>query len=95
MTTTFSVIVQPIVTEKAIGEESKFTFKIDSRASKIDVKNAVKEFYGVDVLKVNIVNLPEKTRVVARGRIARKRAPFKKAIITLSKGEKLDFNAFK
>ncbi|MDH3324830.1 MAG: 50S ribosomal protein L23 [Candidatus Peregrinibacteria bacterium] len=95
MTTTYDVLVQPIVTEKSVATENKFTFKVDNRASKTDVTKAVKDFYGVDVLKVNIVTLPEKTKVIGRGKVARRRAPLKKAIVTLKKGQKIDFNAFK
>jgi len=95
MTNNFSVIVHPIVTEKTVATDGKVTFKVDSNASKDDVKKAVKEFYGVEVAGVNAMNMPEKKRMVARGRLVRKRAPFKKVVVTLKEGEKIDFNAFK
>jgi large subunit ribosomal protein L23 len=89
------VLIRPIETEKTVSMVDKFTFEVHPKASKSDVKEAVKEFYGVEVLEVNVINLPEKTKVVGRGHIARKRAPFRKAIVTLKKGVKLDFNALK
>ena len=51
-----------------------------------NVKLAIKEFYGVDVEKVNIVKLPAKTRVIGRGTVAQKRAAQKKAVVTLVDG---------
>ncbi len=89
------VLIRPIETEKTVSMVDKFAFEIHLKASKPDVKAAVKEFYGVEVVDVNVINLPEKTKVVGRGHVSRKRAPFRKAIITLAPGTKLDFNALK
>ncbi len=90
-----NVLRRPIVTEKTVSQKDKFSFAVHADASKADIVKAVQEFYGVSAEKVNIVNLPQKTRIIRRGQVARKRAPFKKAIVTLKKGETLDFNAFK
>lgn len=95
MTALINVLRKPVVTEKTVAQKGKYTFQVAIDATKENVKSAVKEFYGVTVEKVNIVHLPEKTRLLRRGNEARKRAPFKKAIITLKKGETIDFNAFK
>jgi len=89
------VLIRPIETEKTVSMVDKFAFEIHQKASKSDVKAAVKEFYGVEVLNTNVINLPEKTKIIGRGHVARKRAPFRKAIITLAPGSKLDFNALK
>ncbi len=95
MIATQDVLVQPIVTEKTVAMKDKFCFAIHNDATKEDVKKAILDFYGAKVLKVNITNLPEKFRLVQRGKPARKRAPLKKATVSLAKGGTLDFNAFK
>ncbi len=89
------VLISPITTEKTTSLKNKAVFKIDPKATKEDVKKAVKEFYGIDVIAVNIVNLPAKLRLVGKGRPVRKRAPSKKAIVSLAEGTTIDFNAFK
>ncbi|MCF7917672.1 50S ribosomal protein L23 [Candidatus Gracilibacteria bacterium] len=90
-----SVLVRPVVTEKTVAMKDKFTFIIHSSATKNDVRNALKEFYGISPITVHISVLPEKSRVMGRGRSLKKRAETKKAIITLLPGTSLDFNAFK
>jgi large subunit ribosomal protein L23 len=95
MIATQDVLIQPIVTEKTVAMKDKFCFAVHNDATKEDVKKALFDFYGVKVLKVNITNLPEKFKQVQRGKQARKRAPLKKATITVEKGGTLDFNAFK
>ena len=91
------VLTQPIQTEKSVSGESagKYSFLVHPEASKTDVKKALKEFYGAEVVKVNISKLPEKTRLMGRGKLIRKRGELKKAVVTLSGGKKLDFNAYK
>ena len=89
------VLVQPIETEKTHTQKGKYTFLVHPKATKEDVKKAVKEFYGVEVVKVNMVNLPEKTRIIGRGRLMTKRRPSRKAVVTLKEGATLDFNAIK
>ena len=95
MVRTDQVLVQPIVTEKTMAETNKFAFLVSDNATKADVKKAVLDFYGQEVLKVNIVNLPGKERYIRRGVTASKRRPYKKALVTLKPGEKIEFNAFK
>lgn len=92
-----NVLVKPVQTEKSVGMEAggKYTFIIHGDASKSDVVKAVKEFYGLDVTSVNIVNLPKKIRIIGRGKEMTKRRPTKKAIVTLAAGKTLDFNAIK
>ena len=95
MTDAHQVLISPVVTEKTTGFDGKFVFKVAPNSSAAEIKRAAKTFYGVDVKKVNIVNLPKKTRLVGRGRELTRRRAFKKAILTLEPGSKLDFNAFK
>jgi large subunit ribosomal protein L23 len=91
------VLVKPVQTEKSVAMETggKYTFVVHGNASKPDVISALKEFYGAEVVSVNIVNLPKKTRVIGRGKEMTRRRPTKKAIVTLAEGKTLDFNAIK
>ncbi|NJP04004.1 50S ribosomal protein L4 [Candidatus Gracilibacteria bacterium] len=96
MIRTDQVLIEPINTEKTVTTlHGKYVFLVHQDASKTDVKAALKEFYGVDAEKVNMVNSPEKTRIVGQGVVARKRKPQRKAIVTLADGKTIDFNAFK
>lgn len=95
MTTIVNTLIAPVVTEKTVAQKGKFTFQVDADANKETIAQAVNSFYGVDVTKVNIVNLPEKTRMVGRGRTIKKRPEFKKAIVTLKAGQTINFNDFK
>lgn len=84
-----SVIIRPIVTEKAtqVSKEGTYCFYVHKDATKIDVKNAVRILYGVPATKVNILYRPKKTRLIGRGQFSEKRHAMKKAIVTL-KGRK-------
>lgn len=88
---TLYTIIKPVVTEKATALQAKLKYAlwVNRNATKIDVKRAVKEIYGVDVAKVRMMNTPAKTRV-ARRMIVDKRPAMKKAIITLKGGKKID-----
>ncbi len=90
-----SILISPIVTEKTVATPGKYTFSIHSRATKKDVAQAVNNFYGVKVVKVNISTLPPKKRLVNRGKATQKRPKVKKATVMLEEGKKLDFNTFK
>lgn len=82
-----SLLVKPLVTEKAttLSANSKYVFLVDKSANKISIAKAIESVYGVKTESVNIVNMKGKT--VTRGKIKGKRKDFKKAIITLVKGE--------
>jgi large subunit ribosomal protein L23 len=91
-----SVIIKPIITEKmtAAGEKlNRYGFVVDVNANKVDIKKTVEKMYGVTVEAVNTQNYVGKvktrntTRGVAIGRVNRN----KKAIVTLKKGETIDF----
>ena len=58
------IIIAPVVTEKSSGEiqEGKYTFKVNKKATKIDIKNAVEKLFEVKVLNVNTVMLKEKKK---------------------------------
>lgn len=84
-------IIRPVVTEKAIKLNEQFTyaFYVNNKATKVDVKEAVKELYGHEVSSVRMTFTPKKTRG-GRGRVATKRQRMKKAIVTLKGKKKID-----
>jgi large subunit ribosomal protein L23 len=94
------VIIGPVVTEKSerlkAGEDvHTYTLRIAPTATKIDVKNALKAFYDVEVTAVRIVRTQPKTRLLPMGGTMEKRHAFKKALVTLGKKSKpLDLAAF-
>jgi len=81
------IILSPVLSEKSmdIASQGKYVFMVDDRASKIEIKRAIKELYGVTVTDVNIVKLPRKPKQ-GRGRryFTRKRI---KAVVTLAPGQ--------
>jgi large subunit ribosomal protein L23 len=90
------VLIKPVVTEKTTIEETngRYTFIVNSKATKIDIKNAVRQLYGVDVKQVTVRPTPQKIRLVGRGREIVKRQRVKKASVTLAKGERMDLYKF-
>ncbi|MBK7214125.1 MAG: 50S ribosomal protein L23 [Bacteroidales bacterium] len=90
------IIIKPIITEKmtAQGETlNRYGFVVDKRANKLQIKKAVKELYGVVPEEVNTMNYSgkNKSRYTKSGVISGKTNAFKKAIVTLAKGETIDF----
>ncbi len=81
------LLVRPLVTEKAtaLATENKYVFVVAKTANKISVAKAIQAVYGIKPIDVNIVNM--KGKRVARGRIRGQRKDWKKAIVTLAKGE--------
>ncbi len=87
----YDILIKPLLTEKmtALKEsENRVSFVVDKRANKIEVKKAVEEAFKVKVAAVNVMNLLGKKKRL--GKFAGKRPDWKKAIITLKKGEKLE-----
>jgi len=85
----YDVIKRPCLTEKsnALQEtQSKVIFKVDRRANKIEIKNAVESLFGVKVAKVATTNMTGKQKRVG-ARSAGKTSDWKKAYITLSEGK--------
>ena len=83
------VIRKPIITEKATNslELNQYTFEVDHRAAKPDIKSAVESLFDVKVISVNTMNPPRRTRRV--GKFSGKRSQVKKAIVRLAEGEKI------
>lgn len=88
---TFDVLIHPWITEKSHDEisDNKYAFKVESRTNKSQIKDAVEVTYDVSVERVNVVNIHAKKRRF--GRKVGKKVGFKKAIVTLKKGDKIDF----
>jgi len=84
------VLIKPLITEKntMLGAEGKYTFKIDRRANKTQVKEAVEAIFKVNVTAVNTISVPPKTRRV--GRTIGKTQAWKKAVVTLRPGQRLE-----
>ncbi len=89
-TTKGTYIIKPRTTEKAIvaTDKNKYVFNVEKGANKDNLAQEIKLKYKVTPLKINIVNTPAHT-VMRRGRPGTV-AGFKKAIITLKKGDKID-----
>jgi len=90
------ILLKPIVTEKMtkLGEElNRYGFIVDTRANKLQIKKAIEEMYGVSVSSVNTMRYlgKSKTRYTKSGVVAGRAKSFKKAIVTLGEGEKIDF----
>ncbi len=83
-------IKSPVITEKATGlsEQNKVIFKVHENATKSSIKKNIEKIFKVKVIKVNTINKKSKRKIV-RGRIGIK-SGFKKAVITLKKGQTID-----
>lgn len=85
------VIVRPVVTEETTilaDERGAYAFIVDRNANKIEIRNAVEKLFGVKVLEVRTMNYRGKWRRV--GRSIGRRPGYKKAIVTLAEGERID-----
>jgi large subunit ribosomal protein L23 len=92
------VLIKPILTEKANGQQdklSRYAFKVARKANKLEIKKAVESFYGVTVVDVNTSVSPgkNKTRYTKAGFISGQKPGYKKAFITVAKGETIDLYA--
>lgn len=87
----YEVLRRPLVTEKStrLAESSKYVFEVDKRASKDQVRLAVEKAFKVSVLAVNMVKVPGETKRMGRRPVAR--PTWKKAIVTLKEGDKIQF----
>ncbi|OGN93886.1 MAG: 50S ribosomal protein L23 [Chloroflexi bacterium RBG_13_48_10] len=94
MTTIYDVLRRPIVTEKSNFQNSnlqQYTFEVTSDATKGSIKDAIETLFDVNVVRVNIINVsPKRTRRWKSRRIMVRRSGYKKAIITLAKGDTID-----
>lgn len=91
MTTIYDVLRRPLVTEKSNYQNSdlhQYVFEVSQDATKTLVKDAVESLFDVDVLRVNVINVPAKrTRRARSRRVMVRRSGYKKAIVTLAPGD--------
>lgn len=82
------IIRKPIITERSMNDmaEGKYTFVVDKKANKTEIKNAVEKVFGVKVEKVNTMNMQGKLK--RQGIHVGRRPSWKKAIVTLAKDSK-------
>ncbi|MDD2257972.1 MAG: 50S ribosomal protein L23 [Patescibacteria group bacterium] len=85
----YKILSHPLITEKAATNSSlnKYVFIVSKEANKVSIAKAVYAVYGVKPMKINIVC--QKGKAVTRGRIKGQRSDFKKAIVTLKKGDSI------
>jgi len=91
-----SIIKKPILTEKMMSETEQFNrygFVVDKKANKIEIKKAVEDLFGVDVLAIRTMNYPpvRKTRYTKSGVVSGKTKAYKKAIVQIAEGQSIDF----
>ena len=86
----YDKIVSPMVTEKStnLSEQNKIVFKVAAGANKINLKKNIEKIFKVNVTKINIINKQNRTKITRGKKV--KISGFKKAIITLKKGQSID-----
>ena len=84
----YDIIIKPILSEKSFSgiQMKRYTFKVAKNATKVDIKRAVEEVFGVEVAKVNTINVQGKVK--RRGATSGKRPDYKKAIVQLTESSK-------
>lgn len=90
--TEYQTIIRPLITEKTTTEKeasNRFTFEVDRKANRVEIRRAVEKIFGVRVASVSTMQMKGKRK--QRGRIQGKRRNWKKAIVRLMPGERIDF----
>jgi large subunit ribosomal protein L23 len=88
----YDVIIRPVNTEKTTIQKevsNQVTFEVDQRANRIEIERSVEEIFNVKVAAVNTAHV--KGKIKRRGRTLGKRKDWKKAIVTLMPGERIEF----
>lgn len=89
------ILIKPLITEKMTNlsaDQGKYGFLVNPKSNKIEIANAIEKKFNVHVVKVRTINHPGKTKTQFRrsGRFTGKTARYKKAIVTLKKGETIE-----
>ena len=89
----FDKIVSPHITEKStnLSEQNKIIFKVPNKANKKNLKNNIEKIFKVSVTKINIIN--KKSRIKTTNRGSKKINGYKKAIVTIKKGQNIDLTS--
>ena len=89
------IILRPVISEKSMDEtqRGKYTFRVHIEANKLQVKQAIEELFKVDVVTINVSTskAKEKSRNRGRTRIEGWTSKWKKAVVTLAAGQKIEF----
>lgn len=85
------IILRPIITEKSVtlSAENKYTFAVDPKSNKCEIRSAVEQIFKVKVLSVNTLNVKGKPKRWGR-RYKGHKSDWKKAIVTLKEGDKIE-----
>jgi large subunit ribosomal protein L23 len=92
MKTPYDILIKPVISERSMDDaaDKKYTFKVATDANKTEIKAAVEEAFGVEVIKVNVMNGEGKLK--RQGRYVGRTPSYKKAIVTLSaKSKAIEF----
>ncbi|MBI3291150.1 50S ribosomal protein L23 [Candidatus Falkowbacteria bacterium] len=86
----YRVLIKPLITERAsdLGALGKYIFAVDPKMNKIEIKKAIRSIYKVDPIQVNVSNFSGKS--VRHGRVSGRTKSWKKAIVTLKEGDKIE-----
>ena len=89
------VLIKPVLSEKVnrqTEKQNRYTFIVDRKANKLEIKKAVEEFYGIQVKEVNTLVMPSKakSRNTKAGVVTGRKPAKKKAIVTVAAGETID-----
>ena len=89
----YDKILSPVVTEKStnLSELNKIVFKVPDGANKKNLKKNIEKIFKVNVTKINIIN--KKSRIKTTNRGSKKIAGYKKAIVTIKKGQNIDLTS--
>lgn len=91
-----NIIVKPLITEKATKQSetsNRFTFKVDKKSNKVEIKKAVEKMYGVNVIDVRTMVYgggKSSVKYTNRGIVLQPNNPWKKAVVTVADGETID-----
>jgi large subunit ribosomal protein L23 len=91
-----TIIKKPLITEKATSDSemnNRFTFVVDRRANKIEIKNAVENMYGVTISSVRTMNYgggKSSVKYTNKGIVEQRNSRYKKAVVTVADGETID-----
>jgi large subunit ribosomal protein L23 len=89
------IIRKPVISEKSMDQtqHNKYTFQVHDRANKLQIKDAIEELFKVHVVSVNVLTekAHEKRRGTRRGRVVGYTSEWRKAIVTIAAGEKIEF----
>lgn len=91
-----SILIKPLISEKAeelSNKRNNYTFVVDKKANKLEIRQAIEDMFKVNVIAVNTAIMPAKakSRGTRAGYVKGRVASFKKAVITLAEGDKIDF----